>query len=84
MSVSFRITSQVGTGICVGVASADALLMQDPGVDAESRMHGAIPRGRGYYHVTVAPFDRETTRGLPIGSKRRLPRPVETKFEFRQ
>lgn len=49
-----------GTEIYFGVTSADALRVQHPGHDAESMMHGAIPTGRGYYHVTVSLFDSRT------------------------
>jgi cytochrome c5 len=53
-----------GVDVYFGMTSAEALRAQHPGNDVESRMHGAIPRGRGYYHVTVALFDRRT--GAPI------------------
>jgi cytochrome c5 len=49
-----------GTDIYFGVTSAEALRAQHPGNDTESRMHGSIPRGPGYYHVTVSLFDRST------------------------
>ena len=49
-----------GIDVYFGMTSADALRVQHPGNDAESRMHGSIPRGRGYYHVTVSLFDRST------------------------
>ncbi len=49
-----------GVDVYFGMTSAEALRAQHPGNDAESRMHGSIPRGRGYYHVTVSLFDRRT------------------------
>jgi cytochrome c5 len=49
-----------GVDVYFGMTSAEALRAQHPGNDAESRMHGSIPRGRGYYHVTVSLFDHRT------------------------
>jgi cytochrome c5 len=52
------------TDIYFGVTSAESIRAQHPGRDAESAMHGAIPRGRDYYHMTIALFDR--ARKMPI------------------
>jgi len=49
-----------GVDVYFGLTSADSLRAQHPGNDVESRMHGSIPRGRGYYHVTISLFDRRT------------------------
>ena len=49
-----------GVDVYFGLTSAEALRAQHPGNDVESRMHGSIPRGRGYYHVTVSLFDHRT------------------------
>lgn len=49
-----------GTDIYFGIASAEALLTQHPGNDAESAMHGRIPAGSGYYHVMISLFDNQT------------------------
>ena len=48
------------TDVYLGIVSAAALRAQHHGVDAESKMHGAIPKGRDEYHVTIALFDRTT------------------------
>jgi len=50
-----------GVDIYFGMTSAEALRAQHPGNDTESRMHGSIPSGRGYYHVMVSLFDRRTS-----------------------
>jgi hypothetical protein len=52
------------TDIYFGVTSADAIREQHHGRDAESMMHGAIPRGRDFYHMTVALFDRNTRQPI--------------------
>jgi len=49
-----------GVDVYFGITSAEALRAQHPGNDVESRMHGSIPRGSGYYHVTISLFDRRT------------------------
>ena len=49
-----------GVDVYFGMTSAEALRAQHPNDDVESRMHGSIPRGRGFYHVTVSLFDRKT------------------------
>ncbi len=46
-----------GVEIYFGVISAETLRLQHSGTDAESTMHGGIPRGSGYYHVNVSLFD---------------------------
>lgn len=52
------------TDIYLGVASAASIRAQHRGADAESRMHGAIPRGSDYYHLTIALFDRSTKTAI--------------------
>jgi cytochrome c5 len=54
-----------GTEIYLGVISAQALRQQHRGrVDAESAMHGGIPRGEDYYHLNVSLYDSATN--IPI------------------
>jgi cytochrome c5 len=48
------------TDVYLGIVSATALRAQHHDGDAESKMHGAIPKGRDYYHMTIALFDRKT------------------------
>jgi cytochrome c5 len=52
------------TDIYFGVTSAESIRAQHRGRDAESMMHGATPRGRDYYHMTIALFDH--TKNAPI------------------
>ena len=49
-----------GTEIYLGIVSAGSLRAQHPKEDAESLMHGGIPRGRDYYHVNISLFDSKT------------------------
>ena len=53
-----------GTEIYLGVVSAQSLRAQHRTVDAESAMHGGIPRGKGYYHVNVSLFDSTTRAAI--------------------
>ncbi|MGA8007681.1 MAG: hypothetical protein WCA17_16455, partial [Burkholderiales bacterium] len=54
-----------GTEIYLGVISAQTLRQQHRGrVDAESTMHGGIPRGEDYYHLNVSLYD--SANGAPI------------------
>ena len=54
-----------GTEIYLGVISAQALRQEHRGrVDAESAMHGGIPRGEEYYHLNVSLYD--SASGAPI------------------
>ena len=54
-----------GTEIYLGVISAQALRQQHRGrVDAESTMHGGIPRGEDDYHLNVSLYD--SANGAPI------------------
>jgi len=47
--------------IYLGLISAQALRAENPkAANAESSMHGGIPRGNGYYHVNVSLFDSKT------------------------
>lgn len=48
------------TDIYFGVTSAESIRAQHHGGDAESMMHGGMRRGRDYYHMTIALFDRTT------------------------
>ncbi len=49
-----------GTAIDLGIVSADVLRAQHPKPDAESKMHGGIPTGSGYYHVNISLRDAKT------------------------
>ncbi|MGE5130057.1 MAG: c-type cytochrome [Sphingomonadaceae bacterium] len=54
-----------GIEIYLGVVSAQALRGQHRGrVDAESTMHGGIPRGEEYFHLNVSLYD--SASGAPI------------------
>ena len=52
------------TDIYFGVTSATAIREQHRGRDVESTMHGAIPHGRDFYHMTVALYDRNTRHAI--------------------
>lgn len=49
-----------GTEIYLGIVSAESMRAQHPKTDAESRMHGGIPSGKGYYHLNISLFDSNT------------------------
>jgi cytochrome c5 len=49
-----------GLEVYLGVMSAERIRSEFPKDSPESKMHGGIPRGRGYYHVTVSLYDRAT------------------------
>jgi cytochrome c5 len=49
-----------GTVIDLGIVSAETLRAQHPKPDEESRMHGGIPAGSGYYHVNISLRDAAT------------------------
>ena len=49
-----------GTEIYLGIVSAESIRAQHPKPDAESLMHGGIPRGKDYYHVNISLFDSKT------------------------
>ena len=54
-----------GTEIYLGIISAQTLRQAHGGrVDAESTMHGGIPRGEDYYHLNVSLYD--SASGAPI------------------
>lgn len=46
-----------GMDVYMGVISAESLREMHPTPDQESRMHGGIPRGTGYYHVNISLYD---------------------------
>jgi cytochrome c5 len=46
-----------GTEIYLGIVSAESMRAQHPQADAESKMHGGIPSGKGYYHLNISLFD---------------------------
>ena len=50
-----------GTEIYLGIISAQSLRLQHRRrVDAESAMHGGVPRGEDYYHLNVSLYDSAT------------------------
>jgi len=49
-----------GTEIYLGIVSAESMRAQHPKADAESKMHGGIPSGKGYYHLNISLFDSNT------------------------
>lgn len=49
-----------GIEVFLGIMSAETIRAQHGKEDPESRMHGGVPRGRGYYHVNVSLFDSKT------------------------
>ena len=49
-----------GIEIYLGVVSTESIRAQHPKPDAESKMHGGIPSGKGYYHVNISLFDSKT------------------------
>lgn len=49
-----------GMEIYLGIASAEQLRAEHPKEDAESLMHGGIPRGKGYYHVNISLLESKT------------------------
>ena len=49
-----------GTEIYLGIVSAESIRAQHPKADAESLMHGGIPRRKDYYHVNISLFDSKT------------------------
>lgn len=53
-----------GTEIYLGIVSAESLRAQHPKADAESKMHGGIPSGKGYYHVNISLLDSNTKAEL--------------------
>jgi len=50
-----------GIEIYLGIVSAESIREEHPKTDAESLMHGGIPKGKDYYHVNVSLFDAQTT-----------------------
>lgn len=49
-----------GTEIYLGIVAAESMRAQHPKADAESKMHGGIPSGKGYYHVNISLLDSNT------------------------
>lgn len=49
-----------GTEIYLGIVAAETIRAQHRKGDEESKMHGGIPRGTGYYHVNISLFDSKT------------------------
>lgn len=49
-----------GMDVYMGVTAAESLREMHPTPDQESRMHGGIPRGTGYYHVNISLYDATT------------------------
>jgi hypothetical protein len=49
-----------GIEVFLGIVSAETIRAQHAKEDPESKMHGGIPQGRGYYHVNVSLFDART------------------------
>ena len=48
------------TEVLLGVVAAESLRAQQAKRDAESKMHGGIPSGKGYYHVNISLIDSKT------------------------
>ncbi len=49
-----------GIEIYLGIVSAESIREEHPKTDAESLMHGGIPKGKDYYHVNISLFDAKT------------------------
>ena len=52
-----------GTEIYLGIVSAESIRAQQPKGE-ESKMHGGIPGGKGYYHLNVSLFDSKTRTAI--------------------
>lgn len=53
-----------GTEIYFGIVSAETLRERYGKNDPESRMHGGIPSGKGWYHINISLFDAKTRRAI--------------------
>lgn len=54
---NYKITD--GIEVYLGVVSADSLRNRPKG-GKESTMHGGVPRGKDYYHLSISLFDRKS------------------------